>query len=394
MGKSAPKAPAPVDPNVMSGAQSRANKDTAEYQQKLNMVGATGPGGSVKYVRDPSQPGGYSQVTELSQGQQGLYDLGLAAQTGALGVANNQIGRLGTALDQQLTRPDLVRGVGPTDFTADREAMTDAVFNRARSRLDPMWGQAEDKLDTRLANQGLSGNSSAAITAREGFGRNKNDAYDQALTSAILAGSDQQQRGFDQSVTKGNFANSASQQDFGNQAFARSQPISDFSALLGMGDIMMPQQYSGPQTSVAGTDVLGAFGLNSQQQQNAYNAKLASNNSKNAGIAQLGSAALQAAIMSDARVKKNIRRIGSADGHNLYVFHYHGEPDTAPLRLGVMAQEVGQSRPDAVVERDDGVLTVDYAKLFQDAHETSSVLKLAATIDPVPLEMVATGAIA
>jgi hypothetical protein len=367
MGKSAPKAPAPVDPTVMANAQADANSRTAREQQQMNMVGSTGPGGSVKYIRDPSQPGGYSQVTELSQGQQGLYDLGLAAQTGALGIANDQLGRVGSALDRDLTPPELRRNIGPTDFTADREAVTDAVFNRARSRLDPMWGQAEDKLNTRLSNQGLGGNSSAAITAREGFGRSRNDAYDTALSSAILAGSDQQNTLFNQSLAQGNFENAASQQDFGNTALARSQPINDFSALLGMGDVMMPQQYSGPNTSVANTDVLGAYGLNAQQQQNAYNAKMSNVNSRNSGIAQLGSAALSAAIMSDMRVKKDVQRIGSASGHNLYVFRYRDEPESAPLRFGVMAQEVAQTRPDAVVERPDGILTVDYAKLFGEA---------------------------
>lgn len=367
MGKEAPSAPPAPDPSITAKAQADANKDTAQYQQQLNMVGSSGPSGSVKYVKDPTQPSGYSQVTELNQGQQGLYDLGVAAQTGALGVANDQIGRIGTALDRELAPPELQKSVGPTDFTADREAVTDAVLNRYTSRLNPIWSQNESRLDTRLANQGLGANSTAAITAREGFGRDRNDAYDQALTSAILAGADEQNTLFNQNVTKGNFANSASQQDFQNTALARSQPINDFAALLGQGNIVLPQQYSGPNTSVANTDVLGAYGLKAQQDMNAYNAKVGSVNSANSGVAQLGSAAIKAAILSDIRMKKDIQRIGSAKGHNLYTFRYLDEAETSPLRFGVMAQEVAETRPDAVVERADGILTVDYAKLFGEA---------------------------
>lgn len=276
----------------MTSEQAAANKDTAQFQQKLNMVGSQGPGGSVKYVNDPTQPGGYTQVTELDPGQQGLYDLGVRAQTGALDVANNQIGKLGSALDQQLTRPNLQTSVGPTDFTADREAITDAVYNRAKSRLDPNWSQAEDRNRTRLSNQGLSQNSTAYRGAMDDFSRSKNDAYDQALSSAILAGSDQQERNFGQAVTQGNFANSAAQQDFSNAAFARSQPIADFQALLGMGNVMMPTGYQGPTHSVNGTDVLGAYGLAEQSKQNAYAQKTANASSKNQGLAGLLGAAI------------------------------------------------------------------------------------------------------
>lgn len=365
MGKSAGKAPTPVDPTVVANAQSKANKDSAQYQQQLNMVGATGPGGSVKYVKDPTQPGGYTQVTELDPGQQSLYNLGVNAQTGALNVANDQIGRLGTALGRELTAPNLRTSVGPTDFTADRNAITDAVYGRYKSRLDPQWQQAEDRERNRLSNQGLSQNSTAYGTAMGDFSRGRNDAYDQALTSAILAGSDEQQRLFGQSMDQANFGNNAAQQGFQNDAYVQSKPIQDFSALLGMGNITMPTGYTGPQTSVNGTDVLGAFGLQAQQQQNAYNARQAKANSANQGIGQLAGSALSTAIMlSDARVKKDISWATKANGHNLYFYRHIDEPSDAPLRLGVMAQEVAQTRPDAVLAVGD-LLAVDYGKLFQ-----------------------------
>lgn len=271
----------------MISEQANANKDTAQYQQQLNMVGSQGPTGSVKYTRDPSQPGGYTQVTELSPEQQALYKLGVDAQTGAVGIANDQLGRISTALGQGLNAPQLQTSVGPTDFTADREAITDAVWNRAKSRLDPNWQSAEDRNRTRLSNQGLSQNSTAYRGAMDDFGRSRNDAYDQALSSAILAGSDQQNTLFNQAMAQGNFGNAARQQGFQNDALARSQPINDFQALLGMGQIQMPGSYQGPTTGVAPTDVMGAYGLAEQSKNNAYQAQVGNVNSKNAALGGL-----------------------------------------------------------------------------------------------------------
>lgn len=60
----------------------------------------------------------------------------------------------------------------------------------------------------------------------------------------------------------------------------------------------------------------------------------------------LGSAAL--GIFSDARLKENIEPVGELyDGTNIYRYNYKG--DRIP-RIGVMAQEVERTRPDAVVD--------------------------------------------
>lgn len=53
---------------------------------------------------------------------------------------------------------------------------------------------------------------------------------------------------------------------------------------------------------------------------------------------------------SDIRIKKDIRRIGTADnGLPLYLFRYAYEED-GPLHVGVMAQDVEKVNPDAVTE--------------------------------------------
>jgi hypothetical protein len=64
---------------------------------------------------------------------------------------------------------------------------------------------------------------------------------------------------------------------------------------------------------------------------------------------------------SDVRLKEDIAVVGSTvHGLPLYAFRYRGQPG---LYEGVMAQDVIEVRPDAVVIGSDGFYRVDYARL-------------------------------
>ena len=63
------------------------------------------------------------------------------------------------------------------------------------------------------------------------------------------------------------------------------------------------------------------------------------------------------AALSDERLKENIEPAGQENGHNVYKFNYIGEDDDY---VGVMAQEVQETNPDAVFDIGDGTLAVDY----------------------------------
>ena len=64
-------------------------------------------------------------------------------------------------------------------------------------------------------------------------------------------------------------------------------------------------------------------------------------------------------LLSDARLKRDITRIGQLDDDlSLYSFRYLWSD---PVYVGVMAQEVALVMPSAVVKGDDGYLRVDYA---------------------------------
>lgn len=71
--------------------------------------------------------------------------------------------------------------------------------------------------------------------------------------------------------------------------------------------------------------------------------------------------AASGAYASDIRLKEGIVPLGVVEGIPVYAFRYKDDPE---VRLGVMAQEVREVRPDAVFEGPDGFLMVRYDKLF------------------------------
>ena len=147
-------------------------------------------------------------------------------------------------------------------------------------------------------------------------------------------------------------------------------PLNEVSALLSGSQVNVPQANQTAPVNVAPTDVIGATN-------NAYAGNMAAwnaaNNSNNAGLGglfglagTLGGAAMKygPALISDARLKDNIRRIGTADnGLPIYAFQYKG--DDTP-RMGLMAQDVLHVKPDAVVTMPNGFMAVDYGKALQN----------------------------
>lgn len=282
MGKSAPSPPPAPDPVALANAQAQANIQSAQEQQKLNMVGSSGPQGSVSYHADSNEPGGYTQVTTLSPEQQALYNSLTSAQQGALDIGNQQLGRVSNALSTPLDTsglPNLSAGnysgvpqlqsqiqgltngvsggqiqnsfnggqpllygfnpgqqvqgqVGPQDLGGAANAVSNAVYQQAASRLDPQYSLAQQQLETKLANQGLNANDLAYQNAMDTFNRGKNDAYNQAIYSAIPAGLNAENTLFGQSLQQGQFANSAAaqqyQQNQGLAAFHNQTAGQDF----------------------------------------------------------------------------------------------------------------------------------------------------------------------
>jgi hypothetical protein len=66
---------------------------------------------------------------------------------------------------------------------------------------------------------------------------------------------------------------------------------------------------------------------------------------------------------SDARLKENIEHVEQIDGINMYTWDWKDPEMSWPMNYGVIAQEVAETHPEAVMTGDHGYMMVDYSKL-------------------------------
>jgi hypothetical protein len=334
----------------------------------------------------------------------------------------------GGQIQKDLDYSGLSKIPGYNDYGAEGQRMSDAVYQQAASRLDPRFAQLDEQQRSRLAAQGISENSDAYRRALDNVSRDRNDAYNQATYSAVGAGAQEQsrlfglamsarQQGQNEVDSQGNFhnaaqdqgynqaasdvqigneaqaqrygqgqttaafnntaqnqafnqqaanntaGNSARQQQIEQAAYLRNVPLNDISVLLNGNSPSSPNFSSVPQVGVASPDYQGIVQNNYQTAMNQYNQKQASRSqmlgSIFGGLGTVGAAAVGA---SDIRVKDHIKRIGTlANGIATYAFKYIGD---SAQRFGVMAQEVLNIMPDAVLVGDDGIMRVDYGKVY------------------------------
>jgi hypothetical protein len=149
------------------------------------------------------------------------------------------------------------------------------------------------------------------------------------------------------------------QNAFQEQLAVRNQPINEISALMSGGQVTVPSFQQPYQQSVEATNIAGMMQQDNQQkQQNYYN--------QMSGLFGLGSSIAGGLFsLSDKRAKKNITRVGETDeGLPIYKYQYKkAVGGNGMFTLGVMAQELEKSRPDAVMTGPDGLKRVDYGKV-------------------------------
>ena len=324
MSMSAPAAP---DPYATAAAQTQANDSTAKYQAEMNMIDQTNPYGSLTYQQTGTNADGspkYSSTTTLNAPEQQLFNTAVNTQNKIGTTANSLIDNLGSSLS---TAPNL-----------DPSKLTDTMMKEFSNYEQPIWNQQQSNLDSKLASEGITQGSAAYDNAQNLQARNVGDATNQFLTMA-------EPTAFNQTLA----AYQAPIQTLGT-LLGESQPGSVNSALT-----------QTPQTSIQPANISGDI-------YQSYNDQLNNYQNTMQGIFGLGSAALgglaRIAIPSDRRVKENISVVGRlSNGLPIYVFNYKKDPDGIP-QIGLMAQDVEQLYPDAVVTI-NGVKHVNYAKAVQ-----------------------------
>lgn len=389
----------PPDPNNLINQATKSNIDTANAQAKINNPNQFTPWGSSTWTPGTPGPDGSVQWTQninLSPEQQKLFNTQQGtAQTQATTAATgaNQLKGLlaqpitGPSYTGYTAGPNLATTVGNTspiqtriggtgDYGANVQHVEDALFARANPDIE----RDRTRLETQLANQGITRGSAAYNDAVALNERNVNDRRN----SISLEARQEQNRLQGLELNQGNFANQAQAQQFAqmlaragfsNQAIqqmfenrntttaanndvasqrfgdtlaTRNQKLNEQAALMNGQQVGQPQFPNTSQTGVAGVDTAGIQTNRFNQMQNLWGGLLS------------GAGNLMGA-WSDRRLKRDIRRIGTADnGLAIYAYHFEGDPVT---HIGFMADEVRQFRPEAVnTDVATGYDKVDYAK--------------------------------
>jgi hypothetical protein len=373
MGK--PSAPRPPDPRVTAQAQTDSNRDTAVANSYLNNVNQNTPYGSVTYDITGTGPNGvprWTQTTTESANQAELRGLQeqQGIQLGQLGIS--QTGRvsdiLGTNYTPRRFDTNSVTG-GPLDiagalgdYGSDVEARTRELATRGLGRD---FDQREESLRSRLANQGVNAGTEAFDTELRGLGEQRGEAFANAeLMARSQAQSDRQQslsellgqRGTNLTEQQGQYS-----MDTTADLAARQNPLNEIIALMS-GVQTNPINPGMPQQGqMNGTDVAGIYQNNYANQMAGYQQEMAGRNALLGSLAQLGGAAIGA---SDRRVKRDIEYSHTDDkGRKWWTYNYVWDDDTVPRRTGVMAQELLDTHPSAVMMGPGGYYLVDYAAL-------------------------------
>lgn len=352
-GGSAPAAP---DPYTVANATTQTNQQTAAYNKALNLNNYSNPFGS-----QTSTITGYDESTGAP-----IYSTSIAANPQLQGLLNSQLSSLGNAPGQYASLGNqygqignqfgqIANNLGNLNASDAMKTGADNYYQQATAYLDPQFSQQQASLESQLANQGLTPGSQAYNNAMDSFNRQKTFAYNQAQNSAQTQG---QQLGLNQlnaqaslygqqGAMLGNQANT-----LGSQAGLLGNQYSNLGSIAGL----IPG-YSGTSTvSTSPANIGQNIYSNYQGALNNYNASTASSNQAMGGLFGLGSAAMMGMMMSDARVKTDIKKIGTYKGHNLYSYRYIFNQDP---QIGVMAQEL----PEHAVEKVCGVLVVNYGAL-------------------------------
>jgi hypothetical protein len=421
-----PAPSAPAAPDYRGAAQETAsgNLEAARVATAANRVNQVTPYGNLNYAETGTDSYGnptWTATTSLSDVGQQLLNNQNATSLGLGGAINAQLGQVQNVMGQGFnpnTGPITTNigqaNVNPLTGQANLQTATDYQggmqgWDRANQllmqRLQPQMDIQQEQLDVKLANQGIAPGTEAYNRARMGLGMQQNDLLNQAQLSGLSAGNTLFQQGlagaqfgnaaqqqgyqntqaqqqannaiaqqqFANQMANANLGNTAQQQQY-NQALTQyNMPLNTLSALRTGAQVQNPSFVnSAQQATTQGADILGATQMGYNAQMGNFNAQQAAQQGMNSGLMSLGGTLGAAALMapaSDIRMKENIEHVGwLPNGLPVYTYEYKPEFRDDPFaghgkHIGVMAQEVEQIMPEAVVTREDGYKMVNYGAL-------------------------------
>ena len=315
--------PAAPNPLLTAEAQQGLNTQSAAEQAAINNVNQVTPYGSLTYSQTGTGPNGvptYTATQTLSPQEQGLLNATLGTQQ----TIASDAGQLAQNLGPSLTNaPDL-----------SNDALVKQLQQWQTNYMTPYYNMQTSNLQSQLANQGITQGS-------------------QAWNNAMMQ-LQQTQNASQQNAMAGNEAQAYQQALSTYQA-----PIQTLGTLLGEGSpaSLNSSLTSTPQEQIQPANYQSLAEQNYQNQNQQYGNTMS-------GLFSIPSAVLGGWArsgfpgVSDRRKKKDIAQVGTLfDGTPVYRFRYLHENE---MRIGVMAQDILDDMPEAIVYGHDGTLMVDY----------------------------------
>jgi hypothetical protein len=246
MGSKAPKAPSAAS---VSAAQTKSNKETAEFNAALNRINQSSPFGSINYNQSGTDPKTgapiYSQSTTLSPEMQNLFDSQISTQQGISSAIGGALGRLPT---------------DPFNPDINVDDVRKRSFDSQMAQLAPQFDRGWRELEGTMSDRGLPIGSEIWNNQLGEYNRAKDSSMLGAARTADLDASNEFQR------------------QYGNQLTEYNLPLQQLSTLMGNSQaVQNPSFNSFAQSAAPGTDVAGNIW-------NKYQADVDRANSQQSGL--------------------------------------------------------------------------------------------------------------
>lgn len=290
--KSSASPPPAVDPTALAQAQTQSNISTAKAQANINNSNTFSPLGTSIWTQSPT--GQYGLTQSLSPQEQALLSGQQMNSQAGLGLGGQALS-LAPSFYGGLMNPGPLQSSAGGNFADQIQQAQNAAYNANTQYLNPQYAEQSSNLQQQLADQGINPNNAAYSRATGDLARNQQLGYNAAQNAAVLAGNQEQNTLFGQSLSNAQLANQAQQQRFGEAATGLGSILGAGTNILGATNPSglnwasgLPT-YGGQNTTVSPTNVIGAQQVASQNAQNQFSDANTLNNQLFNGLGSLGS---------------------------------------------------------------------------------------------------------
>ena len=255
------------------------------------------------------------------------------------------------------------------------------IYNQNLSLLQPGFAQQNQQLQQDLYGSGRFGLnvSGEAVGAGRGTGMVNPDQYGLSLAQsraiaelgpqARQLANEEQATSYAQQTGSYGLNQGAQQQQLANLLAGYQGALGTAESVQGMESGLIAQAAGLEQARSGATNNAYAAGPKATAGSGGLFGSILSGAAGPAGTALGGKAATWIAGLSDMRLKDNINKIGAVQGINIYNWDWSKKAlelgAGIQATIGVMAQEVMKTIPEAVVMGNDGYYRVNYSKVFK-----------------------------